>query len=144
MTWLTFPFSCVQSDFYRVLQPMARGNIIQGLFNTQDDNLHRAMKKPIAAMYSMSSMVEFEPYIDTTIEFFLKRLEEVQKKDSRNSCDLGAWLQWYAFDVMGEVTFSKRLGFLDEAKDVDGIIAIIWKHFQFCSVVNTDQTCFDT
>ncbi|TVY21363.1 Cytochrome P450 monooxygenase [Lachnellula arida] len=93
------------------------------------------MKKPIASMYSMSSMVEFEPYIDTTIDFFFKRLEEVQKSDSRHSCDLGAWLQWYAFDVMGEVTFSKRLGFLDEAKDVDGIIATIWKHFQFCSVV---------
>jgi len=117
---------------------MARGNIIQGLFNTQDDSLHRAMKKPIAAIYSMSNVVEFEPYIDTTINFFFKRLEEVQKSDSRRSCDLGTWLQWYAFDVMGEVTFSKRLGFLDEAKDVDGIIATIWKHFQFCSVVNTD------
>jgi len=117
---------------------MARGVIVQGLFNTQDDKLHRAMKKPISAMYSMSNVVQFEPHVDTTIEFFFKRLEEVQKSDHRQSCDLGTWLQWYAFDVMGEVTFSKRLGFLDEAKDVDGIMATIWKHFQFCSVVNTD------
>ncbi|KAK4225578.1 cytochrome P450 [Podospora fimiseda] len=123
-----------KSDYYTVLQPMSRGKAVQGLFNTQDENLHRALKRPIAGYYSMTNLVEFEPYVDTTIKFFLKRLEEVQKQ-SRKACDLGTWLQWFAFDVMGELTFSKRLGFLDEAKDVDGIMASIWNVFQYSSWV---------
>ncbi|KAK3994997.1 putative cytochrome P450 pisatin demethylase-like protein [Cladorrhinum sp. PSN332] len=123
-----------KSDYYTVLQPMSRGKTVQGLFNTQDETLHRAMKRPIAGYYSMTNLVEFEPYVDTTIRFFLKRLEEVQKQ-SQKACDLGTWLQWFAFDVMGELTFSKRLGFLDEAKDVDGIMASISNIFQYSSWV---------
>lgn len=109
---------------------MSKGKIIQGLFNTQDDQLHRSMKRPIAGIYSMSNLVGFEPYVDSTIGFFLERLEDAQGK-AGGRIDLGTWLQWFAFDVMGEITFSKRLGFLDEAKDVDGIMGSIWKMFQY-------------
>ncbi|KAI0476857.1 cytochrome P450 [Xylaria cf. heliscus] len=123
-----------KSDFYRVLQPMSKGHIVPGLFHTQDEKLHRLMKRPIASIYSMSNLVEFEPYVDSTISFLFKRLEEVQAKSGR-ACDLGVWLQWLAFDVMGEITFSKRLGFLDEAKDVEGIMASIWSSFQYASWV---------
>lgn len=120
---------------------MSKGRVIQGLFNTQDDKLHRAMKKPYASMYSMSSLVEFEPYVDSTIAFFLDRLEEVQDK-SGQPCDLGTWLQWFAFDVMGEITFSRRLGFLDQAEDVDGIMGSIWKIFGYSSWVSSRRFYF--
>lgn len=109
---------------------MQKGHIIQGLVNTQDDKLHRAMKKPIAGIYSMTNLVSFEPYVDSTINYFFKRLEEVHDI-SRESCDLALWLQWFAFDVMGEITFSKRLGFLEKAHDVDGIISNIARTFQY-------------
>ncbi|KAK4646039.1 hypothetical protein QC761_206840 [Podospora bellae-mahoneyi] len=123
-----------KSDFYKVMQPMSCGRVIQGLFNTQDDALHRAMKRPIASIYSMSNLVEFEPHVDTTIRFFLTKLDEISAKDGQ-TVDLGTWLQWFAFDVMGEITFSKRLGFLDEAKDVDGIMGSIQKVFKYASWV---------
>ncbi|KAF7960128.1 hypothetical protein EAE96_001727 [Botrytis aclada] len=34
------------------------------------------------------------------------------------------WLQCYAFDVIGEITFGKRFGFLDKGEDKDGV----WIH----------------
>lgn len=108
---------------------------MQGLVNTQDNNLHRAMKRPIAGIYSMSNLVEFEPYVDTTIEFFCRRLEEVQATAPGQACDLGTWLQWFAFDVIGEITFSKRLGFLDAGRDVDGIMESIGSFFDYVSSV---------
>lgn len=116
---------------------MSKGRIIPGLFHTQDEKLHRSMKRPIANIYSMSNLVEFEPYVDSTISFLFKRLEEVQAMSGR-ACDLGVWLQWLAFDVMGEITFSKRLGFLDEARDVENIMATIWSTFQYASWVGTN------
>jgi len=92
------------------------------------------MKRPIAGIYSMSNLVEFEPYVDRTICFFLKRLDQIQAQ-ADGPCDLGTWLQWFAFDVMGEVTFSRRLGFLDRAEDVEGIIGSIWRVFWYSSWV---------
>lgn len=35
------------------------------------------------------------------------------------------WLQYFAFDVVGEITFNKKLGFLEKGEDVDGIIGTI-------------------
>lgn len=126
-----------QSDYYRVLQPMSKGRIIPGLFHTQDEHLHRSMKRPIAGIYSMTNVASFEPYVDTTIEFLFKRLEEVIRTEpaSKGHVDLGVWLQWFAFDVMGEITFSKRLGFLEQAHDIEGIMANIWKSFKYASWV---------
>ena len=37
--------------------------------------------------------------------------------------DLGAWLQWYAFDVIGAISFGRRYGFMEERKDVHNVIA---------------------
>lgn len=93
------------------------------------------LKKPIAGIYSISNLMSFEPYVDKTISFFFSRLDElfVEKGET---CDLGTWLQMFAFDVMGELTFSKRLGFMERAEDVDGIMASIWAYFYKTSPVS--------
>ncbi|KAH8755726.1 cytochrome P450 [Diaporthe sp. PMI_573] len=121
-----------KSDFYKVMQPMAQGRVIQGIFNTQDASLHSALRRPIANIYSMSNLVEFEPYVDSTIRVLIRQLEEA-RPDPDQGVDLGKWLQWFALDVMGEITFSRRLGFLDEARDVDGIIQKVLGLFKYAS-----------
>lgn len=92
------------------------------------------LKKPIAGIYSMSNVVSFEPYVDSTISVFFDRLDQLFVQTG-GVCDLGVWLQMFAFDVMGEITFSKRLGFLERAEDVDGIMASIWHYFKKTSPV---------
>jgi hypothetical protein len=73
----------------------------------------------------MSTLVQFEPFVDSTTTEFLKQLTQryAEKRGSDGICDLGQWLQFYAFDVIGELTFSKRLGFVDRGVDVDNIIS---------------------
>lgn len=115
---------------------MAQGKVIQGIFNTQDASLHSALRRPIANIYSMSNLVEFEPYVDSTIRVLLKQLEEARPGPDE-AVDLGKWLQWFALDVMGEITFSRRLGFLDRAEDVDGIIQKVLGLFKYASWVCT-------
>lgn len=122
-----------KSDFYKVLQPLAHGRVVQGLFNTQDEALHRALKRPIAGIYSMTNLVSFEPYVDTTIAALLRQLEA--KARAGQTLDLGAWLQFFAFDVMGEITFSRRFGFLDTGADVDSMIHDIYQFFTYGSAV---------
>ena len=79
-----------------------------GMFNTPDKDLHRSLKTPITDIYSMSNLVTFEPYVNSTIEVFSSQLEQRYTGEGI-ICDLGVWLQRFAFDVIGEVTFSRRL-----------------------------------
>ncbi|KAK6427985.1 hypothetical protein LTR95_015876, partial [Oleoguttula sp. CCFEE 5521] len=49
--------------------------------------------------------------------------------------DLGTWLHWYASDVISSITFSNRLGFMEQEKDVNNIIAAIEGRLVYDSVV---------
>ncbi|KAL5366583.1 cytochrome P450 [Aspergillus floccosus] len=40
--------------------------------------------------------------------------------------DLHTWLQWYGCDVIGAITFQERFGFMEERKDVRGMIGAIF------------------
>lgn len=92
------------------------------------------MRKPISHAFAMSTLMEYEPYVDLTSIFFTSRLASLYAATGK-ICDLGEWLQFYAFDVVGEITYSKRLGFLEQAKDVDGIIKSIDEAFDYSSSV---------
>jgi len=41
------------------------------------------------------------------------------------SCDLGDWLHFFAFDVLGEIAFSRKFGFLESGSDLEGAIKTI-------------------
>lgn len=40
-----------------------------------------------------------------------------------------------AFDVIGQITFSRTLGFLEQGRDVDGILQEIDAEFNYRSIV---------
>ena len=88
----------------------------------------------------MSNLLSFEPHVDNTISFFFDQLDK-RFASTGETCDLGAWLQMFAFDVMGELTFSKRLGFLERGGDVDGIMGSIWRYFWKTSPVSDVCVC---
>lgn len=85
----------LKSDFYSVIPPMRKGTILPTIFATQDEMLHRMLKRPIAAVYSMSNLVSFEPLVDRTIDVFRQELDR-RFVTNGNACDLDAWLQYFA------------------------------------------------
>jgi cytochrome P450 len=123
-----------KSEFYQVILPMSKGRILPGIFATQDESLHAMLKKPIAAVYSMSNLVSFESYVDSTIAYFTTILDE-RFAEKKAVCNFTDYLQFFAFDVVGEITFSTRLGFLEKGKDIDNIISDIWHFFEYVAVV---------
>ncbi|CAG8940296.1 unnamed protein product [Penicillium salamii] len=109
-----------KTNFYRVQQQLVKGRPTPTLFTTTDENFHASIKRPISSAYSMSTLTEFEPFVDKTIHTLFGKLDEFVSE--AKVCDISAWLQYYAFDVIGELTFSKPLGFLEKGGDIDGII----------------------
>jgi len=127
----------VKSDFYPVQQVVARGTPLRSMFNTTDEKFHAKLRRAVSNAYAMSSLVQFEPLVDSTTTAFLKALEQryAGKAGPEGVCNFGQWLQFYAFDVIGELTYSKRLGFVDHGIDVDSIIANLEKMLDYVSIV---------
>ncbi|KAK5116643.1 hypothetical protein LTR62_007317 [Meristemomyces frigidus] len=124
----------VKSRFYAVWQNIINGKRSPSLVFTTDEQQHAMLRRPVASAFALSTLVEFEPLIDSTTAVFLTRLDELFAETGK-VCDLGTWLQWFAFDVIGELTFSRRLGFLEKAEDVEGIAASVAANFDRCSVL---------
>lgn len=55
-------------------------------------------------------------------------------------CNFSQWLQMFAFDVMGELTFSHAFGFLESGEDIDGCMADLWNTLKKTSLVSNDVT----
>lgn len=103
------------------------------VFSEIDRGLHDKMARHIASAYSMSAIVELEPLVDSCIKIFIQKLGE--HIDNRSPLDMVKWFQWYAFDVIGELTFSKPFGFLETECDVDDAIRNIHFLLYYVSVV---------
>lgn len=55
---------------------------------------------------------------------------------SKNSiCNFAEWLQFLAFDVIGQITYSKSHGFVDRGEDVDGMVGYLGKLFSYVAPV---------
>lgn len=93
------------------------------MFNTTDEAYHAKLRRAVSSAYAMSTLVQFEPFVDSTTTALLAQLTERYADRQDSICDFGEWLQLYAFDVIGELTFSKRLGFVDQGVDIENIIS---------------------
>ena len=117
-----------QGEFYRVLMPFTKmGTSLPNVFNTRDEALHRELKSPIAPMYSLSSAITYEVFVNQVLEILCHQLDQRYVKTDKTA-DLDNWLQYFAFDVMGTLTFSKRYGFLEHGRDVNGLLDTIWNY----------------
>jgi cytochrome P450 len=77
--------------------------------------------KNVAAGYTLSSIIKSEPQINDAIELLEKRLDELA--EAGQPVEFDRWFNYLAFDVIGEVTFSRAFGFLETASDIGGSIA---------------------
>lgn len=84
---------------------------------------HAATKRLLSASYSMSAVNGLDSFVQRPIDRLLSRFEESSR--SGQQMNLADWLQWFAFDVIGEVSFSKQFGFLDAGRDVDDTLKAI-------------------
>ncbi|KAI0204034.1 putative benzoate 4-monooxygenase cytochrome P450 [Astrocystis sublimbata] len=114
-----------KSEFYVTLRPYTRGTgALHAVFNTTDEAILKQIKPPIAPMFSVTNANSFEPLVDRVLECMHENLDR-RFVETSEICNLGQWLQYFAFDVMGTLTFSKRYGFLDSGSDANGMLSTI-------------------
>jgi len=138
-------FSIIEPDkqVYGVSSKMKKSDWYEGwkhpdpdrwtLFPDRDIQRHNETRKKFQNIYSLTSLVSYETYVDDCAAIFQERLAEMA--DSQRFVDMGHWFQCYAFDVIGAITYSRRFGFLDKGEDIGGIIAALDANMSYSTLV---------
>ena len=109
--------------------PRMKGGKIPDVFATRDEDVHRLMRRPVANLYSVTNLLRLETLMTSTVQYLFVRLDELFA-DKGVDFDLFNWIQFFMFDVLGEVTFSRGLGCLEKGGDVQDVIHDIWLYFK--------------
>ncbi|KIW35014.1 uncharacterized protein PV07_01741 [Cladophialophora immunda] len=109
-----------KTDFYSVFPPPENPDI----FTEIREDVHAQKKRVAAHPYSMSAMQQLTPIVARIIQKFGSKLDGFCSTPNE-PFDLGDWLHFFAFDVLGEVAFSRQFGFMDAGYDVENAIKTI-------------------
>ncbi|OBT90628.1 hypothetical protein VE02_00484 [Pseudogymnoascus sp. 03VT05] len=124
----------IKSDFYPVQQSVSNGHRLPSLFSTTDNTFHANLRRSINSAFSMSTLVQYEPFVDSTTSLFLTQTDKLYASPGI-TCDFARWLQFYAFDVIGNMTYSERHGFLEKNEDIEGIISYLGTLFSYVAPI---------
>ncbi|KAI8940568.1 hypothetical protein NX059_004245 [Plenodomus lindquistii] len=106
---------------------------LPNLFSVRKLSVHATMRRAIAHLYSQSSLLACESAIDACNGILLKRLKAYASEDK--TCDIRALMQYFTFDVIGEVTVGSRFGLMEDDGDKDGIIDAIQESLRYGTYV---------
>ncbi|KAF2105120.1 cytochrome P450 [Rhizodiscina lignyota] len=128
-----------KSDMVVPWQKVVNGKIMTGIVDTRDRKRHSELKRPVASIYSMSSIANAEDFISDTIAYFVKRLDEsfISGLSGERKVPMAAWVQYFAFDAIGELTISRRFGFLETGADPEDQLGQIDRELEYRAVIGT-------
>ncbi|KAL4980057.1 hypothetical protein BDW66DRAFT_156696 [Aspergillus desertorum] len=123
-----------KSEFYPVQMAVSKGEPLPSLFSTLDESFHANLRRSVNHAFSMTSLVQYESMVNETVELFLNQTAALFA-DTGKACDFARWLQFFAFDVIGSITYSKRHGFLEKNEDIDGILKSLARIFDYAGPI---------
>ncbi|KAJ5934250.1 cytochrome P450 [Penicillium verhagenii] len=122
----------LKSAFYDAFSPFYEDIVMPSMFSVRDPVAHQALRRPVAQKFSMSSIKSLEPFADECNKIFIDAMRDLEGQQ----VDLGVWLQWYAFDVIGAITFQSRFGFMEKRQDVRGMIGALDAGLHYAGIVS--------
>ncbi|KAI0855331.1 cytochrome P450 [Xylaria cubensis] len=110
-----------KTEFYQNNSAVLDGKITYQLFSEIDPVNHARMKRPIVKYFTMRNVLSKEILMDKVIKDMCRHLNtSFNDKD----CDLGEWIAFCAWDILGMMVFSQPFGYMDNGRDFDGTIKI--------------------
>lgn len=93
------------------------------VFSETSNSQHALERRKLSNMYAMSSLVSYEPFVDKVNGDFMDALAGHAR--AGRAFDLFSWMQFYAFDVIGEITLGRSFGLVEAGHDKDGLLHAI-------------------
>lgn len=89
-----------QSDHYICQNQFSKdGQVVENISAVIDEERHSKLKRAISNAYAMTTIVEFEPFVDSTSKMFMEAMSS-RFAQTGKVCPLDKYLQMYAFDIM--------------------------------------------
>lgn len=110
-----------KSDYYDPFGPLDTAH--KGLFSEKINAKHAQERRQSANLYAMSSLVMYEPFVDKVNAEFMAAIASHAKAE--RTFDLFTWMQFYAFDVIGEITIGRSFGLIEAGHDKNGLLHAI-------------------
>ncbi|KAI1845366.1 hypothetical protein JX266_008461 [Neoarthrinium moseri] len=107
----------LKAEFYDAFVSIRRG-----LFNTRDRAEHTRKRKIVAHTFAPKSVGQFEPYIHSNLETFVKKWDEIsdnqRQPDGYAHIECLSWFNYVAFDTIGDLAFGSPFGMLEAGADI--------------------------
>jgi hypothetical protein len=100
-----------KTDFYGVFPPPENPDI----FTETREAVHGVKKRYASHAYSMGVMQSMAGRIEETERLLCRKLDAICASADQY-CNLGDYLHFFAFDVLGEIAFSRKFGFLEAVR----------------------------
>lgn len=127
----------LKSDYYTINDALQDGHIIQNIFSTRSNEFHSKGVKPVQKLYSLQNALQIESIMDDDLRTLCTQLDarfvEGAKKDK--TCDIADWISFFAWDFLGDMTWSKRIGFMEQGTDVGDMLGTAERVMRYFSVV---------
>jgi len=98
---------------------------VRGLFNTRDRAEHTRKRKIVSSTFAQKNVLEFESYIREVLRNFLTKWDKYTDQAKKLSQDDGwwvvdilPWLNYLAFDIIGDLAFGAPFGMVEREADV--------------------------
>jgi benzoate 4-monooxygenase len=104
----------IKSDYYDAFVSIQRG-----LFNTRDRAEHSRKRKTVSHTFSTKSIGQFEQYMHHNLEMFETQWDRLSKGAEGGFAKIDAlhWLNYLAFDIIGDLAFGSPFGMLERGED---------------------------
>ncbi|KAH9217197.1 cytochrome P450 [Leptodontidium sp. 2 PMI_412] len=125
----------VQLNYYAMDDTYIQGVRHHTMFSTRDEKLHARMRRVslgythpadtsrVGPTFSMTSITGLEKYVDDTISYIITTISaRFVDNPSAKPLNLLTWIQYFAFDVLGQLMWSEQHGCVEKRADVDSII----------------------
>ncbi|KAJ4423643.1 hypothetical protein N0V82_001666 [Gnomoniopsis sp. IMI 355080] len=86
----------------------------ESLFSTRSKKRHAMKRRMVAHGFSAQSLLLFEPFVDTTLDKFMKRMDAFA--ETGQPFDIYFWFELFTMDLMGELALGDSFGVLDTGK----------------------------
>ncbi|KAL7006345.1 hypothetical protein EMMF5_003998 [Cystobasidiomycetes sp. EMM_F5] len=100
---------------------------VRGLFNVRDRHEHTRKRKIVSSTFAQRNVLEFEPYIADVLKNFIKKWDHYTSQAKKNTADgwwkvdTLPWLNYLAFDIIGDLAFGSPFGMVEREADLAAI-----------------------
>lgn len=131
-------FLYLKSEVYSVNAAVSKGEIAPTLFSSTDRTWHKNVRRAINPFFTQTTVMTYEPFVERTIEVFTTEMNNrfVNKQGSEGIIDFPTWLSYFTFDVISDLTYSKRHGFISHGEDMYGILGWVANFLKYGFIVS--------